>query len=161
MSEYLLFNGIGERRSLLGHFIVPSPSFFPITTPNVHSDVVSKSLTSSRSLDGLLDGSGGHIHAHQFEGLGLLRQGFGYVLVGLAYEVAHFALAEHSGGVCLPHGGDGGVSAAHLSLEVFVADLLTKVAGENNREVSVSETHAAESALERDISILTDQVLNG
>jgi len=83
------------------------------------------------------------------------------VAVRFADNVAHFTGAEHLVSVGLPHGGDGGVGAAHLGLEVLVADLLAKVAGEVGSEASVSETHASESHLEGEVSVLTDKVLNG
>lgn len=153
-----MFNGFGERRSY-GHVHVPS-FFNPF--PNVALSACSDQLKSPvyYSPGSLLDGSRRHVHAHQFEGLSLLGQGLGYVLVGLAYNVAHFTLAEHSFSVGFPHGGNGGVGASHLGLEVLVADLLAKVAGEVAVKASVSETHAAESHLEGEVSVLTDKVLN-
>jgi len=152
-----LFNSFGERRSY-GHVHVPS-FFNPF--PNVALSACSDRLKSPvyYSLE-LLDGSRRHVHAHQFEGLSLLGQGVGYVLVGLAYNVAHFTLAEHGFSVGFPHGRNGGVGASHLGLEVLVSDLLAKVAGEVTGKVSVSETHAAESHLDGEVSVLTDKVLN-
>lgn len=140
-----MFNGFGERRSY-GHVHVPS--FFN-SSPNVALSAFSDQLKSLVcSLEGLLDGSRRHVHAHQFEGLSLLGQGLGYVLVGLAYNVPHFTLAEHGFGVSFPHGGNGRVSATHLGLEFLAGDFLAKVASEVSGEASVSETHAAESHLE-------------
>jgi len=80
--------------------------------------------------------------------------------VRLAYNVAHFTGAEHCLGIGLPHGGDGGVSAAHLSLKVFVSDFLAEVAGEVSVQSSVSETHAAESHLEGEVSVLADEIFH-
>jgi hypothetical protein len=83
------------------------------------------------------------------------------VAVRLAYNVAHFTGAEHCFGVGFPHGGDGRVSATHLSLEALVADLLSEVVGEVSGQSSVSETHAAESHLEGEVSVLADEVFHG
>ena len=122
--SFLLFNGIGERKSLLDCLLAPF-NLYPCIALSACSDV-SKSPVSSH-LGGLLDGGRGHVHAHQFKGLSLLGQGFSYVFVRLAYEVAHLTGPKHSRGVGLPHGGDRRVGAAHLGLEVLVANLLTEV----------------------------------
>lgn len=133
----------------------------PVLTLCAISDVFRKSCMSSH-LEGLLcDGSRGHIHAHQFKGLSLLRHSFSNVAVRLAYEVTHFTGSEDIRGRGLPHGGDGRVSASHLSLEVFASEFLSKVGGEVSVKASVGKTHAAESHLEGDVSILADEVFTG
>lgn len=123
-----------------------------VSLPYSFSTAISELLVEHPNyshLEGLFgDCSRREIHAHQFQCHGLLGHSLSHVLVRLADDVAHFAGAEHCFSVGLPHGGDGGVGAAHLSFEIFVAQLFAEEISEVDLEASVGEAHVAESHLE-------------
>jgi len=65
-------------------------------------------------------GRGAHIETHQFEGLRLLHQSFGYGVVRLPDQGAERGLVEFKLRVRAPQLGHWRVHAAHARLEIFV-----------------------------------------
>jgi hypothetical protein len=115
---------------------------------------------SSLAMNSVEFSSGAHVHAHPFEGFGLLFQGFIHLLVGGSDHSAESASEEMLLAVRSPCLGNGCSASAHVVFEVLVFDFLDEVGGEVHFACLVDKGNVAETELQHNVVVILEHVLD-